>query len=154
MKPKSSFNPWPVSLIAFFTILITAIASFVTFASSHKLDLVSPDYYDQEIKFQKQMDQVQRTSALRGSCTTSYQATNHAVEIVFPAEHRGHITGGTVSFYRPSDASLDQTLDVKPSETGVQSIPTTSLAKGFWRIKVRWKVADADYYHESDCTLP
>ena len=54
--PKPAFNPWPYALIAFFTVLITVIASFVTWSLRQDMELVGADYYDQEMRFQQRID--------------------------------------------------------------------------------------------------
>ena len=57
-------NPWPIAIVSYFIIFIAFIAWFITFAMRQKMDLVRDDYYDQEIRFQQQIDRVQRTQSI------------------------------------------------------------------------------------------
>ena len=43
-------------------------------ACSQKVDLVSPDYYEQELKFQGQIDRVERTRRAASQAAVAYDA--------------------------------------------------------------------------------
>ena len=49
-EKKSRFNPWPVTIIVFFSVAICAAVGFVIFCTRQKVDLVAADYYDQEVR--------------------------------------------------------------------------------------------------------
>ncbi len=62
-KIEESVAGWPGG---FFILFGGYIAGFIVFASRQKMDLVRNDYYDQEIRYQQQIDRVQRTAAGAG----------------------------------------------------------------------------------------
>ena len=43
-KP-ARFDPWPVSIVAFFSLAILGCGTFIAFCSRHPADLISPNYY-------------------------------------------------------------------------------------------------------------
>src|SRR5947207_839195 len=58
-KPRR--NPWPIAIIAYFAVFISFIVTFIVWASHQRVDLVRADYYEAEIKFQQQIDRVERS---------------------------------------------------------------------------------------------
>src|SRR5689334_23052461 len=60
-KMKKRINFWPFAIIGWFIIFATFIAIFGVFAARQKVDLVRTDYYDAEIRFQKQIERQERT---------------------------------------------------------------------------------------------
>ena len=61
------FNPWPYGIIATFVVFIASFAAVITFICQHRMDLVSADYYEQEIRFQSRLDEMNRTVGLRAA---------------------------------------------------------------------------------------
>jgi hypothetical protein len=58
---SSRTSLWPISIICFFTVAIIGCVSFVAFCSRHPADLISPNYYEDEVKYQGQIDRLQHT---------------------------------------------------------------------------------------------
>ena len=140
-------NPWPVGLVLFFIVFASYIIGFVIFASRQKMDLVREDDYDQEIRFQKQIDRVQRTAPILADADIRYDGAGEFIAVRLPAAKEGNI-GGTVSFYRPSDARLDNSVPLGLDLAGRQNVSVRSLSAGLWRVRVQWKMAGQEYYFE------
>ena len=62
---KASFNPWPAGIIAFFVLLLCGMATVVAIAVTHRESMVNDNYYEQELKFQNQIDSVARAQKSR-----------------------------------------------------------------------------------------
>ena len=62
---KPSRNYWPHAIIAWFVIFAAALGAWVTVAVRQKMDLVRADYYEEEVRYQGQVDRLNRTAALR-----------------------------------------------------------------------------------------
>ena len=101
-------NPWPAGLVIFFVVFISYIACFITFASRQRMDLVRADYYDQEIRFQKQIDRVQRTAPIMANAAMAYDTKTKRSPLTFPQTMAAAGFSGTIDFYRPSDANMDR----------------------------------------------
>ena len=67
----SSWNPWPTGLVVVLGLFATGVFSFGLFAVRHSQDLVSPDYYDREIRHQEHMDRVTRTDAASSAASVA-----------------------------------------------------------------------------------
>ena len=50
------FN-WGHKILGIYFVFITGIAFMVVMSSRQKIDLVTPDYYAEEIKFQEKIDE-------------------------------------------------------------------------------------------------
>lgn len=145
-------NPWPVGLVVFFIVFTSYIVGFVIFASRQKMDLVREDYYDQEIRFQKQIDRVQRSAPVLANANIDYDRAGDVVTVRLPSVKYNGI-GGTVSFYRPSDASLDTSVDLGLDVAGQQSVSVRSLRAGLWKVRVQWKMSGQEYFFEKPIVI-
>ncbi len=147
------FNPWPYSLVAFFVVAITGIATLVTIAVTHRSELVATDYYDQEMRFQKRVDQVKRTQPWEGRIAVGYLAGS-GVQIHLPREHAALGASGTASLYRPSAEDDDRSIQLALDADGGQVLPLRDLAGGLWKVRLQWKVADDEFFAERNLVVP
>ncbi|HEU5070508.1 MAG TPA: FixH family protein [Verrucomicrobiae bacterium] len=143
-----TFNPWPVSLIAFFSVAICSAVAFVIFCNRHKVDLVAADYYEQEVHYQDQLDRVHRAASLQAAATVRYDEAARRITVSLPASHRGAALKGWIQLYRPSSAKLDQTLPLQLDAQGTQAIDAAQLSTGLWHVRMSWKTGGADYYYD------
>lgn len=150
---KAPFNPWPLSIIGFFAVLITIVVSFLIYSLGLNRDLVTPDYYEHDIRFQEQIDRVVRTRALSGEPEVKYVSDEHALAVSLPPVPGAAETVGSIRLYRPSDASLDQTHALALNADGRQSIPVDQLAPGNWRVLIDWRAGDREYFTEHTVIL-
>jgi hypothetical protein len=140
------WDPWPVSIIAFFIVAIIGCVTFVVFCTRHTADLVAADYYDQEVRYQGQMDRVQRTQQRGQLASVSYDAARKQIAIALPATRSRGAATGSVQLYRPSAASLDREFKFEAGPTGVQTIDAAGLEPGLWRVRISWTIDHMDYF--------
>jgi nitrogen fixation protein FixH len=139
---------WPHAIIAWFVIFAAALAAWITFAVRQNMDLVRPDYYEEEIRFQKQLERLNRTTAIRSEVALRYDAARNEVALRLPAAHCEQSPKGSIQFYRPSDATLDFELPLAIDAAGFQHIDTRELQGGLWKIRVKWSAGTQDYFFE------
>ncbi len=140
------WNPWPISIIAFFVIALIGCGTFVAFCSRHPADLVASDYYEQEIRFQGQIDRIHRTQQQASQASVSYEAASRQITITFPPVSPEKKITGQIQLYRPSAANLDKTLRLEPDAKGLQIIDAANLSPGLWKVRVSWTMNDQGYY--------
>ena len=78
----------------------------------------------------------------------TYSSQQRQIEIQFPFQFQPEQVEGFVTFYRPSNSSMDYVLPIALSSERKQIIFTRNLADGLWRIKMSWQSEGLDYYHE------
>ena len=149
--PKTR-NPWPIGLILFFIVFTGYIVCFVIFACRQNMDLVRADYYDQEIRFQQQIDRVRRSAPVLADAGIVYERAGDLVTVSLPNVKQNEISG-TVSFYRPSDASLDSDVKLALDAAGRQNVSVASLRGGLWKVRVQWKTAGREYFFEKPIVI-
>ena len=131
-----------------FLILFVCLLIFVVFKSrSIDHSLVIDDYYDKDIHYQEQFDKVSNTNKL-GLENRLMLKTDDPKYLVFEIEDKTVKPTGNISFYRPSDKSLDFNKSLSFNETGKCTIDRSLLSSGKWKVKVDWKANDVDYYNE------
>jgi nitrogen fixation protein FixH len=151
MKPgKGSFNPWPFGIVIAFAFFIAGAGVLVVLATSGRSDLVTADYYEQELRYQQRIDQIQRTRPLEGWIEIAYSPESREVVLRLPAAHAAEGAHGEVVMYRPSSKGLDRTVALAIDATGRQTIAAADLQPGFWRVRVLWQVASKDFYVERE----
>jgi nitrogen fixation protein FixH len=148
------WEPWPIGLIVFFTVFVSLVASFITFAVRQQMDLVRPDYYEEEIRYQKQFDRIRRTQALGRGVGLVVDRAGKTLRVSIPVGHVVTYGSGTIQLYRPSDASQDQLVPVHPSAEGLQEVDLTGLSAGLWRAKLRWSAGGQEYSLDESLVIP
>lgn len=148
-KSTSERSLWPAALFATFAVFISGIATLVTLAVHSDQDLVREDYYEQEIRYQHQIDRESRTAPFSKELGCRFDPASAKVEVRIPAEHAQQHAVGTVKFYRPSDARLDREVPLQVNASGVQEVSAAKLQAGLWRLRVTWKVNGEEYYSEN-----
>lgn len=132
--------------IAFVYIIFVAGIGFLVFkASSQKFDLVTKDYYDQELKYQEVIDQAANTARLSTSLIVEKSASE--LSITFPPEMRNKEKIIDFYLYYPADAKRDfrKSINVDENEF-TQALP--EAMKGKYELKLSWEVEGVKYYFE------
>lgn len=148
-RPARSF--WPYAIIIWMSLFATGVFSYIVFAQGHKMDLVGTDYYDQEIKFQQQIDRMDRTRAVEREVAIAY--VDGSIRVALPPEHVRQKVTGTVHLYRPSNAKLDQHFPLSLGAEAAQSIDAKALQPGLWKVRVTWKVGGEEFFHDKSVVV-
>ena len=152
-ESKNAFNPWPVSIIAFFAVAICGAVTFVIFCQHHKVDLVASDYYEQEVRFQGQLDRAHRAASLQAPASIGYDDLGQRITVSIPHEHLSNGLKGWIQLYRPSAAGQDRKLPLQVDTLGTQIIDGSGLSDGLWHVRVSWNVNGADYYSDQKVVI-
>ena len=146
MKPiKRPFNPWPYAIIGWFVIFITSMVTWAVYAMRQDMDLVRTDYYEAEVRYQKQLDQLNHTQAIAGDVSLSFDPASREIKLAVP-EAQTVATFGKIHLYRPSNAKLDERHVFKPDAKGHQSIDASKLEPGLWKVRLEWGSNGKDYF--------
>ena len=143
---KTNRNLWPLGIITAFALFFAGMVTVVVIASTHRDSLVSGNYYEQELKFQSQIDGAARARA--SGATLAYDAGTGRVVIAVPVAQLAQKLSGTIEFYRPAASGLDREFPLEPQADGTQTVDVSKLVPGAWRVRVKWNAAGADYFIE------
>jgi len=142
----TSRNLWPLGIILTLVFFFAGTVGLIVMACSQHADLVRPDYYEQELKFQNRIDQVERTHRAAGQASVAYDAAGKCIVISLPPDQAAREINGRIELYRPAAAGLDRTVKLVPDPRGVQRLDAAGLAPGLWKVRVSWTVQQEDYY--------
>jgi hypothetical protein len=151
-KPTSPRSPWPYAIIGWFAIFGTAMAAWVVVAVRNDMDLVSADYYEQEILHQRQIDRQARTLPVQSEVKVAYDAAQQRITVALPAAHAA-LARGKINFYRPSNAKLDRELKLSLDSAGEQTLDAKPLQPGLWKVRVQWTVAGEEFYFDQTVVI-
>jgi hypothetical protein len=141
-------NRWPAALVIFYTLFIIVTLSIVVFSTFQRIDLVAEDYYEREIRYQQQIERMQRADSLSAPVSWNYNRTEKSVTVRFPLEVTAREIKGNLLFFRPSDARHDRVISLQLSGGNSQTVSTTQLLPGLWKIKIFWEFNQKEYYTE------
>lgn len=143
------FN-WGTGLAIWLVLFIGFIMYFVIRISTEKkydYDLVTEEYYQKEMVFQKEMDDEANSNSLDGSISGEKSAEGWM--LTFPKNIDYSKITGTVFLYRPSNKKLDFILPLELSDPTVL-IPDARLIPGRWNTIVRWNYEGEDYLYKKE----
>ena len=150
---SSKRSAWPYTIVAVFVLFAVYIGSMVYQAMQTDVNLVSADYYKQELAHQQRMDAVARTAALPTPVQVRHEAATRRLTLVLPAALTGQAVLGQIHFFRPSDKALDFTLPLQPAADLKQLVNTSKMAPGLWRVQLDFTADGQTYFVEQDLTL-
>ncbi|MGZ4962471.1 MAG: FixH family protein [Limisphaerales bacterium] len=149
---KPNRNPWPIAIVAYFAVFMTFIVCFIVFASRQRVDLVRADYYEAEIKFQQQIDRVERSRPTEAQLGLNYDAQTAKIVVQLPRDSQTGASG-KIELYRPSDARQDKNIKLAADQNGTQRIDVRGLKSGLWKVRVNWTYAGQEYFVEKPITI-
>lgn len=147
------FNPWPVGITVFLVCFLGYLVAFIVFSTRQQIDLVAPDYYERELRYQEQIARVERTRAGAWDARIRVEAGGDRLVVELPPEHAAAGATGVIELYRPSAANQDRSVPLRLDGAGRQTVDLHALAEGLWRVRVQWEVDGAEYYTEQPLVL-
>lgn len=144
--PAATFNPWPASIVATFVVFVSATIALVVVSGKDRVDLVAPDYYEQEIRYQTRIDQLRRTEPFAAATSASFDPALGRIAVHIPAHHAAAGATGDIQLYRPDHAGADRQVALAADGNGTQVIPASDLKPGLWKARIRWKVGSDEFY--------
>ena len=132
--------------IMFVYIAFVAGIGFLAFkANNEKFDLVTKDYYEQELKYQQIIDQSANTSNL--STPVTIEKREGELRISFPDAMKDKKKQVDFYLYYAADAKKDfrKSFEVNENELA-QALPVGM--KGMYELKLSWEAEGVKYYFE------
>lgn len=140
---------WGTWITIFYSSFVLFIGWMVYSAFGENYDLVTEDYYAQEIQYQAKIDSKHRVKQLGEGIQSTIQ--NDDLVILFP-QKENHLEG-TIHCFRPSDATKDL-IHTFSTENGKVALPLSQLTRGKYLLKVDWVEDNNHYYQEQTLLIP
>ena len=143
------FN-WGTGVVLAFIGFISFIMYFVISMNTNQKydhDLVTEDYYKQELEFQDSIDKETNAKSLKENIT--WKKTELGITILFPKTLNEKEITGNVFLYRPSSKQFDFETQISLSEHHLL-IPDNRLLDGRWNIQVDWQYNGKSYLYKKE----
>ena len=136
---------WGYKIMFVYIAFVIGMGFLVYKASSQKFDLVTKDYYGQELKYQQVIDQAANSSKL--SAPVTVERNEGELKISFPSEMQGKKKLVDFYLYYAADAKRDfrRSFELNENEL-VQALPVGM--KGMYELKLSWETEGVKYYFE------
>ncbi len=141
---------WGTGIVIAFIAFIAFIMYFVISMNTddkYDHDLVTEDYYKEELEYQKNIDKENNAKALDENI--SWRKTDEGLLLSFPKSFTAQKIQGTVFLYRPSNKQFDFESQISLSNHNLL-IPDNRLLDGRWNIKVDWKYNGKSYLYKKE----
>ena len=139
------------------TAIVIAMISFIVFIltfvyrsavmDEYQHELVSEDYYGDELHYQEEIDKINNASKLE--VNVSLARSEEGLIIRFPEAMKTENITGTISLQRPSNKSLDLFMPIELSNSDLL-IPDQKLASGKYILVVDWKYENSEYMFKDE----
>lgn len=141
---------WGYKIVLIYAVFVLGILTMVFVSAKENRDLVSENYYADEIAYQKLIDQSAKTAAL--SAPVELIASASLLIIQLPKEFDRSIVNGEWTLYYAADKARDIARNIH-TENGKYSIAIPTEAKGQYLFKMHWKAGNKEYYFEKNIFL-
>lgn len=142
MKIKISWPTGIIIAILAFVIFILFFVFRVTFMAEYDHHLVSEDYYQDELNYQKEIDKLNNAAVLKEDVTLL--KVKNGLLIQFPSQFDPSQITGMISFKRMSNDKLDFQYPIN-LKSNKYLISDTILVDGRWDVKIEWTLNNTTY---------
>ncbi len=138
---------WPVGIIIFMAVFMTCMIGTLVFSRTVPVNLVSEQYYQESINFQKQLESDVHARQAGQLLNFQYDPKTQQIEFKFSTEveNPGALQ---VHFFRPSDAMADIEFRLPWDKGGYDPVRVAEMQKGFWRVRTQYLLGEDLCYQE------
>jgi len=141
---------WGLKITLLYVGFVAMILTLVFKASGEKVDLVTKDYYAQELKHQGKMEATARVLTIKDQIKVGVASEFLTIQLPLTVVPES----GNVGIYRPSDSSQDKTYKLGLDANGAQSISTKGWQMGYYKINISWNKKGQEYLFEDTFFIP
>jgi len=136
---------WGAGIAILYTGFVVMILMLVGMSASQKIDLVTDQYYAEELKFQDKINKTKRAKALTNPL--KWEVNRNGITINYPESLPDQNLSGKIKLYCPSDDRKDISFPVKSLEN-TQLIPVDQIPDGRYYMQIDWKNGEETYWNE------
>jgi hypothetical protein len=136
---------WSAGIAILYMGFVVMILLLVGMSASQKIDLVTDQYYEEELRFQDKINKTNHTKALTDPLI--WEVTEQGILITYPKSFSENNLAGIVKLYCPSDNTKDRTFPVK-TKNHMQLIAASDLASGRYYLQIDWQNGKETYWNE------
>ncbi len=138
---------WGTGILLTIILFVSFFISFVIFSFTKDVNLVTEDYFPDEIAYDLKIEKIKNTNALKEK--VNFHTKNNILKITFPSfiSDRKKIKG-TILLYYIKNYKNDKIFNIKPDKEKSQYINIGTFPKGRYSVKVDWSYNNKTYFQE------
>ncbi|HEY5692141.1 MAG TPA: FixH family protein [Cyclobacteriaceae bacterium] len=136
-----NFGKW---IIISFVLFASFIATLVFICVRQDINLVSNDYYREELVHGKKMEYIQNAKTLQS--LPDFTVNGNMLTVSFSDFNK--VEKGELRLLRPSDAKLDRKFLIAPKGKAIQTYALEVWHEGLYRASMQWRMDGKEYYYE------
>ena len=141
---------WGKGIVLTFIGFAVFIGTLVTVCVRQEMSLVSPDYYQQELDYQQQIERIENTSMLK--TLPSISIVNDTLKIDY--NNLPIVTNGLLKLTRASSARHDASFKLEDNLTTKQvGYRLVNLPSGRYKGSFAWTMDGKEYYIDQPIDL-
>ncbi len=138
---------WGTGIFLTIIIFVSFFVSFIIFSFTKDVNLVTKDYFPDEIAYDIKIQKIQNTNSLKEKLI--FSLNNRVLKIKFPSLIKNNKNiSGTILFYYIKSARKDIIYPLNINDKKEQFIDLTRLEKGRYTIQVDWTYNNKSYFQE------
>lgn len=141
-------RPWSYGLIAAILLFMTATLTFVFFALTQEVHLVSDTYYEESTHYDERKKQLE--NGLQSPVRWTFSAEEQLLTV---ASDENDAQEFTLNLFKPSNSQLDRSLTQRASNGSAQ-FRLNNISSGYWKAELFWRDSSKAYIQELSFTAP
>jgi hypothetical protein len=139
---------WGTGIILVYSGFVVFMLGMVYMCTRQHFDLVTPDYYEEELAFQQVINGKENENLLDKS--TQVVVGTQSITVTLPMEKTD--AGGTVIFYKPDNSKYDFSLPL--NGLSELTVPIEKFQTGMYKVISKWEYEGKPYFNEQALYLP
>lgn len=143
---------WGNRILLVIIVFVVLMGYLVYNSVNTRYELVSTEYYKDELNFQQLIDGSKKAQEL--SSPASLTNSSELVTLQLPTEMKGQALKGNLHFYCPTDQTKDVHITLAADTSAKQVIGLDKILPGNYQVKISWEANGIFYYSEQNWTRP
>jgi hypothetical protein len=140
---------WGRWIVLSFVLFAVFIGTLVSICVRQDLNLVSGNYYQEELAYQQQIERMENANKLEQQ--PSMMIVGQELEVKFNGFN--NLEEGQVDLFRPSDTRFDRKFVLRNAPGESQLFDVSMMPKGMYHAKMKWSMNGKEYFVEQYITL-
>ncbi|TDH24655.1 hypothetical protein EXU57_15070 [Segetibacter sp. 3557_3] len=136
---------WGNKLALVFVAFAALMGTLVYKCMQQNFELVSKDYYNEELRYQDRIDATVNANQLS---KVQLSQNEQYVLVQLPQELNGFAVTGEALFYCATSAANDRKIPLQVNGQGMMKIRKDLLVKDYYQLKLKWQNGKEAYYYE------
>jgi len=138
---------WGNKLLVVFVAFAALIGTLVYKCMNQNFELVSKDYYNDELRYQDKINGINNANKLSN---VQIAQTDKDISIQLPKELNGLAVKGEAWFYCATNSLNDRKIPVQVNEEGIMKVEKNKLTKTLYQVKLNWQNGNENFYNEQN----